>query len=342
MYDISTLCTALASRLQRPQFRVTVRTRRPEIADGEVERVVVRTASDQRPQIVAGRGEQAGVDLADRAEPGPGAVAAKRLADRRDDADLAAAVDVPEAIRHLAGILRRQWLRAASVGRAARRSRRPERLRRDASRSCRRRPCTRCTASTWPCSRRELGQRLDVGIVPAAPDHRVELDRRETRRRRGRDTGQHGVEGDFGVGHGREGRRVESVEAHRDAAEPGVAQLLPRAGSTTNRWLSSAMSSMPSRPRSMATRSGRPARNSGSPPVSRTLRHTGARECRNDPSDLFKSKQLVARHEGKPGTEDFARHAISTAHVAAIGHRHPQVANRTAARIDRLQPLVTI
>ena len=50
--------------------------------------------------------EEAGVQVAVGGEPRAGAVAAERLGDAADDADLAGSVPVPIALRHLAAISR--------------------------------------------------------------------------------------------------------------------------------------------------------------------------------------------------------------------------------------------
>ena len=54
-----------------------------------------------------GDGEEAGVEPPVGGEAGAGAVAAERLGDRGDDADLAGAVLVAPALRHLAPVVRR-------------------------------------------------------------------------------------------------------------------------------------------------------------------------------------------------------------------------------------------
>ena len=70
--------------------RSSDRRGRPRRSHRSFELVVGGAAADQRPQVVAAHGEEAGEELSLRGEPGPRAVAAERLRDRGDDADLAA------------------------------------------------------------------------------------------------------------------------------------------------------------------------------------------------------------------------------------------------------------
>src|SRR5438477_12455316 len=84
---------------------VAVAAARPA-ADDEVAQLLVGGAVAHRaPEVEATGGEQAGDQLALRGEPGPGAVAAERLADRGDDPDLARAVDVAVPLGHLAPVV---------------------------------------------------------------------------------------------------------------------------------------------------------------------------------------------------------------------------------------------
>src|SRR6516165_2089492 len=80
----------------------------PDGGDVLAQRLVAGPRAQQAAQVMPGTGEQAGVELAVGGEPGPGAAAAKRLGDRGDDADLAAAVAVAVAGRDLAGTCGRE------------------------------------------------------------------------------------------------------------------------------------------------------------------------------------------------------------------------------------------
>ena len=99
--------------------------------------------AQQRAQVVAAVGEQAGVELAVGGQPRARAVAAERLRHRRDDADLVAAVAIAPALRDFAGVIGIDRLERELAVDRSRRSRRPARRGPSASRSCGRRPCIR-------------------------------------------------------------------------------------------------------------------------------------------------------------------------------------------------------
>src|SRR5205814_3003851 len=82
----------------------------PHGADHAGDLLVARAAADHAPQVVAARGEEAGEHLPLGRQARAGARAAERLRDRGDDADLAGAVGVAPALRHLAEVIRLQRL----------------------------------------------------------------------------------------------------------------------------------------------------------------------------------------------------------------------------------------
>ena len=125
------------------ELGVPVFADRPDAGDGGCELLVRGTGAHEPAQVVPANGEEARVELAVGREPRPRAVAAERLRDGGDDADLAAAVAVAIPLRDLAAVRRLDTARAAARRRWRRRSRRPARRRRASSRSCARRPCTR-------------------------------------------------------------------------------------------------------------------------------------------------------------------------------------------------------
>jgi hypothetical protein len=55
-----------------------------------------------------------------------------------------------------------------------------------------------------------------------------------------------------------------------------------------------------------------------------------------DAHDLLEGQQLLARQEGVIVVEDFLRHAIHAAEIAAVGDRDAQVAHAAAAPVDQL------
>src|SRR5262249_50093030 len=92
--------------LTRADLRVAVLARAPDRRDALGELRVGLAGAQRRLQVTARGREQARVQVAVRGEPRARAVAAERLADRRDDADLARAVAVAVAPRDLAAVAR--------------------------------------------------------------------------------------------------------------------------------------------------------------------------------------------------------------------------------------------
>ncbi len=88
---------------------------------------------------------------------------------------------------------------------------------------------------------------------------------------------------------------------------------------------------MPSMADSSPTRSARPVRSSGSPPVRRILRTPSAANWRASAQDLVEGQALGGGQETVALAEGLARHAIRTAEIAAIHDRDAQV-ERAAVR----------
>src|SRR5215831_13676147 len=79
-------------RLLAPQLGIAVGALRPDRRDGVAQFVIGGTGAQQRPQVVAARGEETGVELAFGGEPRSRASAAERLSHRSDHADFTATV----------------------------------------------------------------------------------------------------------------------------------------------------------------------------------------------------------------------------------------------------------
>ena len=163
-------------------------------------------------------GKKAGVKLAVRREPGPRAIPAERLRNRRDHADLTA-VRVPEAARHFARIVRPERLQR----RGAAEPRDDLRGRHHLLQS----PAVRVAhihvfdeAQDETASSETLRQRLDFVVIHAAFYHHVDLDRREARRLRRLDPPQHPMHGKVHVVHRAKGRVVQRVHTHREPPQP--------------------------------------------------------------------------------------------------------------------------
>src|SRR5437868_6593017 len=88
------------------ELGVAVAAAAPDRADRVCELVVRGAAAHERAQAVAAKPEEACVETPLGRDPRARAVAAERLRDRGDDADLAAPVAVAPAPRHLAAVVR--------------------------------------------------------------------------------------------------------------------------------------------------------------------------------------------------------------------------------------------
>src|SRR5262249_59064616 len=96
--------------LARADLGVAVLARAPEARDPRGELFVRLTRAQRGLQVRAAGREQTRVQVAVGRQPRAGAVAAERLGDRGDDADLARAVAVAVAARDLAAIARLERL----------------------------------------------------------------------------------------------------------------------------------------------------------------------------------------------------------------------------------------
>src|SRR5215469_16482008 len=76
----------------------------PDRGKDLAQRLVAGARAHRAAQVVAGGGEQAGVELTVGGQPGPRAAAAKRLSDRGDHADLTRAVTVAVPAGDLPGV----------------------------------------------------------------------------------------------------------------------------------------------------------------------------------------------------------------------------------------------
>src|SRR5215218_11232003 len=100
--DVGHLDPVGAGGWRGAQLGVAVAASPPDAGQRRAELVVVGALAQQRPQVVPGAGEQAGVELAVGRQPRTGAVAAKRLGDRGDHTDLPLPVAVAIAVGDLA------------------------------------------------------------------------------------------------------------------------------------------------------------------------------------------------------------------------------------------------
>ena len=135
---------------------------------------------------------------------------------------------------------------------------------------------------------------IDASLA-AALDHHVDLDRREPGGGRGVDCGEHLRHREIDVVHRAKCRIVERIEADRDASEAGIAQAAAFFASSAP-LVVRVRSMSPSRA-SISTRRSMLRRSSGSPPVSRSLRHALVDEDPREARDLLEREELRAREK---------------------------------------------
>ena len=139
--------------------------------------------------------------------------------------------------------------------------------------------------------------------------------------------------------HRPEDRVVERVEADRHPLQPGRRRAArPGARSAEPLVVSVRSTGRPSGRRiaaSIAMRSGRSRRTSGSPPVIRSFSTPSPTKTRASRVDLLEGQHLVARQERVVPPEDLLGHAVRAPEVAPVGDRDAQVAHRPAERVGR-------
>ena len=279
------------------------------------------------------RREETGEQLALGRESRPGAGAAERRGHRRDHADLAPAVAVAEAIRDLARVVRLQ--RLEREGRIDERD--DLRARHDVVQPpavCRPDVHVLDVAQDEARVARPARHRDDRGLVDAAPDHHVDLDRRQAGGAGGRDPVEHPGQGHVDAAHGAEDRVVEGVEADRDPVQPGVGE---RGGQRPER-----RSVGGKREVSHALDHGQLADQVRQVPAHRRLApgdpellHAETDEDAGQPRDLLVAQDLGSRQEREVAAEDLRGHAVGAAEVAAVGHRDPEVTRKAAQPVAR-------
>ena len=257
-----------------------------------VELVVACAAAEERAQVVAADGEEAGVELPVGGEPRAGAVAAERLRDRGDDADLARAVAVAVALGDLAAVRGLDRLeRELGVDRAAT-------ISAAGTTSSRRQPFVAPTSmysmkrTMWPVPRKRRAMSrtepsftprftttLTLTGSPAAAAASIPSSTRAT-----------GKSTSFIA------RKTSSSSESRltvTRVRPASASAFAFAASSAP-FVVSVRSRSPSAA-SSATRSSRSRRTSGSPPVIRSFVHAEVDEDARDPLDLLEGEQLAPR-----------------------------------------------
>jgi selenocysteine-specific elongation factor len=317
-------------RVADPVPRQLRRDRRPP-AGGDV---LIRRTGAQRPaQVTLGAGEQAVADLPVGGEPDPVARAAERPGDRSDHADPGGAAVHEEGLggggaalpsgivgqgelagQRLEDLARRDHLGAlpAVLGVERHLLDEPQLV-----------PALQAVAQQARC----------LVVVQVAHQHRVDLDRRQPGRRRGRETGQHVGEpvpaGQLaeGLGPQRVQRDVDPVEARRPQGGGPPDEADPVGGE-----------------RDLRARRQRGRRRDDRGEVAAEQRLAAGEADLADAEGLHadpdKPANLLARQHLRRGqpVEALGRHAVRAAQIAAIGEGDPQIRRYPPVGISEHSP----
>ena len=271
-------------------------------------------------------GEEARVELAVGRQPRPRAVAAERLCDGGDDADLAAAVAIAISLRDLAAV--------RSLDRLERQ------LGVDGGDDLGGRydvvepPAVRVSdvhvldeAERVTCGLEVAGELEDRAVVEPSLDDDVHLDG-EPLRRCCVDAFEHPRDREVDVVHRAEDVVVERVEAHGDARQAGAGEALclPREQRAVRREREIDVAER----RELAHEHRQVAAHEGLAAGDADLLDASFDEDTCDPLDLLERQKLLASQELVLAAEDLLRHAVDAPEVAAVGDRDAQIPQRTA------------
>jgi hypothetical protein len=181
--------------------------------------------------------------------------------------------------------------------------------------------------------------RQDLLVVGAALDDHVDLDRAEAGALGGVDAAQHVGDREVGVVHAPEDPVVDRVEADRDAAEPGRLQgrRLAREDRAVGRQRE--VETLAVGARELGQHRDQPLEVAAQERLAAgeadLLDAVGDEQAR-DANDLLEGEQRRVRQEAVVAIEDFLRHAVAAAEVAAVGDRDAQVAQRPMQAVEEL------
>ena len=175
-------------------------------------------------------------------------------------------------------------------------------------------------------------------LVLAPLDDHVDLDRGEAGVACRLDAVEDAGDGEVDPVHPPEGRVVERIERDRDSVEPGIGE---RSGEGSKcrcirgqREVDEARPSGVRSSASIAMRSGKPLRTSGSPPVILSFCTPRPTAIRGQPRDLLVGEHLRVRQERVVAPEYFGRHAVGAPEIAPIRDRDPEIAERAASCVE--------
>ena len=174
-----------------------------------------------------------------------------------------------------------------------------------------------------------FGERNDLVFIDSALDHRIDLERGQPGRLCRSDAVKHGGDRGLRIAHALESFFAQPVEADGEARKPGILQRLRLLGQQDaigghgdfNR-LAFVVEQFGQRFDQVLNAMPHQRLAAGQP----DFLHAKLRENAGNALDFFKAEQLGARQENEVLAEDFARHAVGAAQIAAVGDRNAQIA----------------
>ena len=279
-------------------------------------------------QIDTFRGKQAGIKLAVGGQPDPAAFVTEGLRHRSDHSDLAAAIGEGPAFCHFAPVVGVDRLQGVVL---------PYRF----QNFCRRHhivhaPAVAGTdihefdeAQNNPRVAKVPDQRDDFALIHPAFDHHIDLDRRQPDALRCRDTFEHGGYRRLRIAHALKGFLAQCIEADGQTRQPGNLQRLCLPGQEQAiggqgdfDGLVFAAAQPGQRRDQVFDAVSEQRLAAGQTNLVYAELHKNAGESH----DLFEAQQLGARQKNKILAENFARHAVAAAQIAAVGNGYAQVA----------------
>src|SRR6056297_3529606 len=318
----------------RAQLAVAVAAVAPYAVDDPAELRIVHAAAHGPAQIRTPGSKQACIDASVRRQAGPRAVAAERLRDRTDEADLAGPILELPALGHFAAV--------AGLYRPDR----PARLHLVHQFRGRhefplvplvQRADVHVLNETHHHARvaEPLQQGIDAPLVETPLHHRIDLDGLQARLDGGIDTLQNPLRRAAPTAHAPEGRFVQGIQADGDAIEACALQGSRMLGEQNSVGGESKIFDAFNQAQ-LADEVHQSRAQQGLAAGESQLGHAARHEQAREPDDFVERKPLVRVQELEIAVILVLRHAIRTAKVAAVHDRDPQVAQRPAAAILEL------
>src|SRR6056297_3483048 len=318
----------------RAQLAVAVAAVAPHAVDDPAEFRIVHAAAHRPAQVRAPGSEQACVNATVRGKAGPRAVAAERLRDRADEADLPGAVLELPALGDFAAVA------------GLHRPDRPARLHLVHQFRGRhefplvplvQRADVHVLDETYHHARvaEPLQQGIDAPLVESPLHHRVDLDGLQPRLDGGINTFQDPLRRAATAAHAPERRFVQGIQADGDAIEARALKSRRMLGEQNPVGGESEVLDALNQAQ-LTDEVDQPRTQQGLAAGESQLGHAARHEQARKPDDLLEREALVRVQELEVAVVLVLRHAIRATEIATVHDRDPQVAQRPAAAILEL------